>query len=242
MRKSLVAALTALLVVAAPAAGIAQTDDTAARVPAGADIDDVKARALEAIDQRLETIDRLRAAVTAHPHVTGEHQGALLGELGRAEAGLQSLAAQIRAAETLEELRVLVPKIATDFRIYLVVVPKVWEVLGSDTVVAVAARLEGAAGSIAEWIARAEEAGLDVTEAAAHLAEMERHIESAVSLGDPVAEEVLPLTAADWPDPAQRVLTAGKKDLQAARQQLKEAWASGKAAVHALRQAFRPAA
>jgi len=237
MRTPLVAAMTALMILTVPLGAAAQTEepDRPATAEENLEIDDVKERALAAIDARLDTIARLRERITSHPHVTGEHQGELLGELGRAEAGLHSLAAEIRTAESMAELRVLVPKIAEDFRIYLVVVPKVNLVLGSDSVVAAAGRLGEAAELLQSWIDRAADAGYDVTEAEAHLAEMRRQIADAVSLGAPVAAAVLPLTAADWPDPAERILADARAGLVAARQLLGGALESGHEVVKALR-------
>ena len=230
MHISLVAAMTALMILTVPLAAVARTDEPNRGSIAEVD---VKGRALAAIDRRMDTITRLRGRITSHPHVSGEHQSALLGEIGRVEAGLNSLAAEIRGTESMEELRVLVPKIADDFRIHLVVVPKVNQVLGSDSLVSAGDRLGEAAGVLESWIDRAADAGYDVTEAEAHLAEMRRHIAASVSLGEPVAAAVLPLTAADWPDPARRTLADGRADLIDARHILRSALASGHEAVKA---------
>lgn len=246
MRTLLVVAMAALMAFAAPATAFAQIEERPSRASAESDIerlatgdvDSVKDRAQAAIDRRLETIDRLRERVTSHPHVTGSHQGELLGELGRSEAGLNTLSAEIRQAETIEELRELVPKIATDFRIYLVVAPKVKQVLGSDTVVAVGDRLEDAAARLGDWIARAVEAGVDVTEAQAHFEDMWAETAAAVGLGGPVAGTVLPLTPADWPDPARSVLEQGRADLMEARELLRAARHSARETFQALRTAF----
>lgn len=246
MRTLLVVAMAALMTLAAPAAVFAQTGERPSRALAESDIDrlgtgdvdSVKERAQAAIDRRLETIDRLRERITSHPHVTGSHQGELLGELGRSEAGLNALAAQIRQAETIEELRELVPKIAADFRIYLVVAPKVHQVLGSETVVAIGDRLDEANISLGDWIARAIEAGVDVTEAQAHFDDMLAETAAAVALGAPVAGAVLPLAPADWPDPAGSVLEQGRADLMEAREFLRAARDSARETFQALRAAF----
>lgn len=239
MRALLITALAALMTLTAPVAAFAQTvAPPDSDVAFAADVDDVKERAQAAIDWRLETIERLRNRITSHPHVTGAHQGQLLGELGRSEAGLNALAAEIRQAETIEELRVLVPKIATDFRIYLVVAPTVNQVLASDTVVAVGNRLDEAADVLAGWIERAANAGIDVADAERHLADMIAETAAGVGLGAPVAGSVLPLTPEDWPNPASDVLAAGRADLIEARELLRVARESAREALASLREAL----
>jgi hypothetical protein len=246
------AGLVAILALAAPAAAFAQTDsaqtDTAQtdRVTdqltdqqrTATDIASVKRRALAAIEHRLVTIDRLQAAVRSNPHVTDDHAATLLSELERSANGLSELARQIEATEDPEELRRLIPKIAEDYRIYVLMVPKVHEVLSSDTVEHVARRFEIAEEELGEAIARAEEAGYEVGQAKEYLAEMIRYVDEAEALGGPVAEAVLPLQPADWPDPAKDILEQGHEDLVDARRSLREAWQAAKSAVRALHEAI----
>lgn len=234
-------ALTAAAALAfAPTPASAQTQDapTAPERLQSGDVEGGKARANGAIDRRLVTIERLETRVSDHPHVTDPHQRELLDELGRASAGLRALSADIAQATTIEELRDLVPKIATDFRVYLVVAPKVHQVLGSDSVVAAGTRLEKMSESLAGRIDRAVENGVDASEAAAHLADMTAEFGQALAVGEPDAGTVLPLTAADWPDPAAAVLAQGRADLGDARRFLREARISFSEAVAPLREAL----
>jgi hypothetical protein len=245
MRIALVALMTAVASASVAVPALAQTDGPPTRMseydverPLEADAESVKARAQEAIDRRLATIGRLVLRVTDHPHVTGQHHDDLLAELGRSEAGLRALSNEIAQSTTIEELRVLVPKIATDFRIYLVLVPKVHQVLGSDSLVASGARLDGVAESLAAWIDRAIEKGADASVAVAHLEDMTTKLSRALAVGGPVADAVLPLVPADWPVPAADILAQGRADLAEARQFLREARHSAQQAVQALREAL----
>ena len=244
MRIALAALTTAIALILAPASALAQTDDAPTTRTLehdvdnlrGADVGTVKERAQAAIDRRLATIERLKARVADHPHVTGEHRRELLAELDRSEAGLRALSVEIDQATTVPELRVLVPKIATDFRIYLVVVPKVNLALGSDSIVAGGARLNEVAETLQAWIDRAISKGADASEAIGHLADMNEEIRRALALGEPVAGAVLALSPADWPTPAADVLTQGRADLSEAGRLSREARISGQEAVAALRE------
>jgi hypothetical protein len=169
MRTRLIVLMAVLMVAAVPAAALAQTDepatrDTVVNPDSGRDLSQLRERGLEAIERRLETIERLRQRIDDSDHLTGEHFGQLTAELARHEAGLEQLAREIEAAETGAELLAIAPKIVTEHRIYVLVVPKVAEVIGSDTGVAFAARGEEVAGVLSTWIERLADLGRDVSE------------------------------------------------------------------------------
>lgn len=235
--------LAAALAIAAPAAALARTDGSGAttdtdRAVTGtrvADLDTVKERALEAIDRRLDRIDRLRGRVETSRFLQRDHEAHLVNELRASERGLTDLAGEIEEAGTLAELRELVPSIATDYRIYLVVTPKVWEVIASDAGVAAGERADEVAGRIQAAIERAAAAGHDVSEAQGHLDDMVAAAASGLALAEPVAGTVLPLEPADWPDPARATLEQGRADLGAAREWFRQARESAHDAIAALR-------
>ncbi len=240
-KKIVAAAVGLALFAATPATALAQTDVTpttaverSAEHPER-DIDAVKERALAAIDRRLDRLARLREAVESNDHVTADHAAALLTEYERTDSGLRALADQIRAAQTADELRDLIPRIATDFRVYVLVTPKTWEVLVADTMGDVADRFDEVAAKIADAIDRAEEAGYDVGEARAALEEMESFTAEASRLAGGVAPAVLDLTPADWPALAWVALGAPHDDLVAAREAFRQAKDAAHDAVAALR-------
>lgn len=246
-RNKIAAATLALAMLGSmPATALAQTDTTSPRDTIAQreaerperDIDVVKERALAAIDRRLERVARLRDAVHSSEHVTDEHASDLLAEFERTESGLLALAEEIRAAETADELRVLIPRIATDFRVYVLVTPKTWEVLVADAMGDAAVRFEEVAMNIAEAVQRAEEAGYDVGEAQAALERMQSLVAEGAGLAEAVPPAVLPLTPADWPDPARSVVRGAHADLVAARQAFREARTAAHDAVEALRAAI----
>jgi hypothetical protein len=182
----------------------------------------VKARALEAIDKRLVTIDELEAAINRSETITATHAEQLLAELAGSEAGLSSLAGQIRAGEDAETLWALVPQIFEDYRIYAVVAPKVRLVLGADGAGAVAGRLGRAADSLDTVIDRLADNGIDLEAARALLDEMTRLVESGAASAASVPGMVLDLTPADYPGSteiirsAHEVLQSAGSDLRAA--------------------------
>lgn len=189
------------------------------------DIDRIKARALQAIDNRLQRVDRLEEAVENHKeHLTGNHYGQLNSKLVTTEAGLEQLARQIEDAETLEELRVLIPQIWEDFRVYVLLTPQVRLVIASDVAVYAGEKAGEISARLSEAIQKAEEAGYDVDEAWELLAEFDQLVDSAVAAAAPVADTVLPLTPEDWNNgTAQPVLDQARQDIRGAHESFKMA-------------------
>jgi len=236
MKRLMTAALAALILAAVPGMAAAQEappgeratearEDQAATAQRQADfVNRLKARALEAIDERLVTIDELEAAIDRSDTVHPGHAGQLNGELRGSAAGLESLAGKIGDADDVETLRALIPKIFEDYRIYAVVAPKVHLVLAADAAGAFAERLQAATESLGDVLNRLEEYGIDVTDAEALLTEMERLVATGTESATAVPGMVLGLTPADYPEStdilrsAQAELQSAGADLRAARE------------------------
>lgn len=182
------------------------------------------------VDRRLATIERLNRAVDGNRPLTDAHQAALEAILDDSAAGLRALRAEIEADTTVAELREDITSIFEDFRIYALVTRQVWLVMAADTVDAAGTKLEGVAERLAGLIEQAAANGKDVTEAQAHLAAVEAAIDEALATVDGVADEVLPLTPADW-----NAGTAGPI-LRAARQAIADARADLRTAMPEARQ------
>ncbi len=224
------------LILALPGVAMAQTATTTQQ--ATRRIEAVKDRAQQSIDNRLDTIKRLRFHLD-NGHATADHAATLTADLDQAEAGLNDLAGQIRSATTLEELRVLVPQIATEFRIYVVIAPKTLEVATADTILwAVDNPLTRVHDKLADIIDRAFNAGYDVSEAQAALQDMQAHMTQVEAHASPVPGQVIGLQASDWENPAKALLDQGHDKLLQAREELLAARVSANAAGDALRAAL----
>jgi hypothetical protein len=224
------------LVLAAPLAAQAQESDEAAEERHS--IEEVKERALAAIDRRLHTLENLTSRVSDAAHVSDEHEAALLADYRAATEGLEELGTEIAGATTPEELRRLVPLIATGYRVYLVIVPKSAEVAASDRVGAVVERMDRIANRLSEAIDRADDAGFDVTDARRWLISARDEIAEASRTGVPVADDLIDLDASDWEEPAKSMLQEGKRRLENARVDVHQAHGSLMKALDALKEAI----
>lgn len=234
MMKRLTIAVLALLMVAAmpgvaaaqeqaPAQTETQTRTEADRAEAEARwIETVKARALEAIEKRLVTLANLENAIDQSETVQPSHAAKLMQDVRFSVKGLEDLAGEIRAATDLETLRVLVPKIFEDYRVYAVIVPKAHLTLAADAAVAASERLSDLADGIDDLVERLAEAGFDVEPAEALLEEMHRLIDAGADGAASVPGAVLDLGPDDYPGSTE-VLRSAHADLKEAGATLRAA-------------------
>jgi len=237
-RKLWVLAIVLGLFLALPAAASAQETDTSSDVGSGRTIESVKARAQDAVDRRLDTLANLERRVVNHEYMTTVHKATLTADIADAIAGLIELNRDIQNAGTAAELRELVPLIATDYRVYLVIVPKSYEVGASDRVAHVVSRFEETADTLEDAINRAEAAGYDMTQANRWLISARDEIAEARRTGVPVAEDVIDLDASDWEEPAATTLDEGHRRLKNARVDLRQAKGSLDKAKQAIEKAI----
>ena len=230
-------AATVVLLTAAPGTAFAQTDPVETRTAEAERteaIDQLKRRALTAIDTRLAAIARWIEMVENSEHLTTEHRAALQTELSAATRGLTALAADIEAATTYSELGGLIPKIVEDHWIFALLGPKVHLVVSADHMTHVAGRFDETAESIEAAIDRAEEAGYDVTEAQESLDRMLAHLAAAALLIEGVPRNVLALQPADMPE-GRDLLRSAHADLNSSGHELRSAREAARRAVEALR-------
>jgi hypothetical protein len=246
MRRSIVIAVV-LAVTMVPTAVLAAEDsarDTTTTVSERTRdraLEELKARAAQMIDRQMDLLGRLRSAIGGSEHITDGHAATLSGDIGAAAGALERLAAQAEAATTVDEVWEVIRAIPA-LHIGNVLAPKTHQVIASDALVALGSKLERFADKLEDLITRAEENGHDVDEAWRMLEDMTDGIAEGVRLADPVAESVIGLDAGDWPDPAQSTLAAGRRDLRAAGQTLRDAYATGHDIVQFLRDLVAEAA
>lgn len=245
MRNTIVKRLAAVMTVSAlllavPGTALAQTEPVESAVP-GVDrtltIDQLKRRALEAIEKRLDAIARWTETVETNEHLDADHRARLLADLSATTRGLNSLADDIEAATTYSELGRLIPKIVEDYWVFALLGPKVHLVITADVMSDVHNRFEDVAGSIQDAIDRLAEAGYDPTAAQAALDRMEAQLGTASTLYEPIPGTVLSLRPADMPD-ASAVLRQARADLEAAAEALRAARSAAHEAVKAIRDAI----
>ncbi len=188
------------------------------------------------IDRRYVTLNRLQGAVIVAPYLTSSDRTALENEIGSTRTGLQGLKATIDADTTVDALKTDLPKIATDYRVYLLVVPQVHLTRGADAESAASSRLTTVAGRLQDLITFAQSQGRDVTAAKAALAAMTTDIADAQGQLSGLSGKILALTPADWNGgTAAPVLNGARASEKSAHDELAAARNEAKAVIAALK-------
>src|SRR5438309_2160229 len=144
-------ALVTSLAMAAPVHAQTATTTQTRRGQLQADaIAAIKARAKVEVDRRLVTLDDLKKLVDGARHSTASDRSTLDGQLSAAKSGLAALESKIQSDTDLQTLITDARQIVTGYRVYLLVTPKVYEVVAADRALAVTdlydalfAKLEG---------------------------------------------------------------------------------------------------
>ena len=222
--------------VAGGPAGTGVCKTAAAAVKAGATIETLRAFGDCEINRRFTTLTALAAKVSGSKVLTSSDAAALSGEIASTRSGLTALKGQIDTDTTLVALQADVRKIATDYRVYLLVVPQVNLVNGADAVKAAQTKFAQVSTNLTARIAKAKAAGKDTTAAQSSLDAMNAAVSQAVGLASPLPAALLPLTPAQYNGgtagpviktsraalvQARGLLQTARKDAQACRDALK---------------------
>lgn len=189
------------------------------------------------IDLRQATLDRLLARVSNSKVMTADHKSTLTGQLTAAQSGLAGLEGTIKADTTVDQLKADIKKIATDYRIYALVGPKVRLVNATDGANLAVTRFGTVNTKLQARIDAAKTAGKDVTAAQASLDAMNQQVAAAQAAVASIDEgRLIALTPADWNSgTAKPILAAVRSSLTTARGDFKAARADAKACVAALK-------
>ncbi|MFQ5557448.1 MAG: hypothetical protein ACE5GB_08090, partial [Acidimicrobiales bacterium] len=199
----------------------------------------VKDRCNRAIERRLGHLDQAETRLANATVLTDDHAATLAVIIDDTQAGLTTLQADIAAATEPEVVRELCGRIAPDYRVYLVVLPQAHLTVGADRVDVATDRAEEAIEKFDEALAAAEAAGADITEATALRDEAAAHVDTAEDAAEGMADSVLAVTPESYNNGSGAAdLDAARSALRTSREELKQAHASAKAAVEALREAI----
>lgn len=220
-----------MVVVALPAAAQTDTESPASEERIEHGIEQLRERVLNALDRRLDRIDRLQAEIKASETIEPENAAHLTADLSTSQGQLTALVAKAESAKTLEELGAIVDEMVYEHRIFALRTPQTWLVLASDFGVTVADRLDEVATKLADAAARAAEAGYDVSEVESLIEQARGATSDGLVLVEPIDETVLPLEPQDVPDPARAIMEAARDDMF-----------DGREAYHSARDTLRQAA
>jgi uncharacterized phage infection (PIP) family protein YhgE len=210
--------------VAAPA--LAQSTTTSANrrgAAQAAAMDTIKGRAKQAIDMRLATLSNLSTLVGGAKHISSANRSALAQQLADEKSGLTALETKIQADSDMQTLINDARSIVSAYRVYLLVEPKVHEVLAADRMLAVVDAFDTVFGRVDNKVTADADKAL-LADAKALLADAKAKVADAQSKAQGVPGAVLGLQPAGYPgnrpalQSARDSLRTGRQDLVGARQ------------------------
>jgi hypothetical protein len=187
------------------------------------------------INRRFTTLTALSSAITASKVMTASDAAALRSEISSTRYGLTSLKATLDSATVVLALKADIVKIATDYRVYLLVVPQVHLVNAADGVLAAQSKFTDINTKLSARIATAKAAGKDTAAAQSDLDAMNAAVAKAVGLATPLPAALLALTPAQYnAGTAGPVISNARAAGVSARDNLKSALADAQACRTAL--------
>ncbi len=213
--------------------GVCETQFAALKAPVT--LDALRAFGDCEIQRRFTTLNALSAKITGSTALTTSDAAALTAEIGATRTGLTDLKTTVDAETSIPALKAEIGRIATEFRVYLLVGPQVNLVSGADRVVASQTMFTKVDTNLAARIAAAKAAGKDTTAAQSDLDAMNAAVTKAVGLATPLPATLLPLTPAQYnAGTAGPVVSSARAALVQARDLLKSAVQDAKACRAAL--------
>jgi len=218
----------ALLVSSAPAYA-----DPSPSVPA-VRLEAAKKLATARIDGRLATLRALGTVVKAAQHLTAPHKATLTGLISTDQAGLTALKPKVDGETTLSGVRTDEQSMVNDYRVYLLVGPKVRLTIALDLESTAVQRLRQVADNLAAAIATAKQAGKDTTRAEAALADLRTQTDAANAAVTGEAESLLAIQPGPDANAIRGQVSPVRDAVRTARTDLRKALADAKAARAAL--------
>ena len=155
-------AATAVLLAAAPSAAVAATDD----------LSTLKAAVSARIDLRLAALSKDTAAITAAKHLTDADKSTLTSLISTDTAAMNSLKTKVAGETTAAGVKADATSMVDDYRIFILVGPKVRLTIAGDAEQAAITKLQAVHDKLADLVAKAKAAGKDTTAAEQDLADM----------------------------------------------------------------------
>ncbi len=150
--------------------------------------------------------------------LTDADRAALQSQLAADTSGLTTLRAQVDGETDVTTLRADLKTIVTDFRVYVLMVPKTAEVITADTELAAVTRLGTVESRLQARIAADSAAGKDIAQAQSDLDELQAKVLGVSPLVQGIPASVLPLTPAQYnAGTARPILASSRTSLRTGR-------------------------
>lgn len=193
----------------------------------------LKTRGDAEIARRLKNLNDASSKIAGLTTLTASDKSALTTQVQNEISGLTALKAKLDADTTLSAGRTDVQSIVTEYRVYLLMLPKVHLVAATDHLSNALNNLSLLSGNLQTAITAQKDKGKDVTAMQTSLTDMQAKTSAAGSILSGLADKLLALTPSDY-NTNHTVLMQYRASLGTAQADLKAARADAASIIKAL--------
>ena len=160
-----------------------------------------------AIGRRQVRLNILTKAITSDVNIHDDHKATLNAQIDAARKGLAALRDKI-AGEGSDRvfLNADCERIRDDYRVYVIISPKVRQVIVADGYAAVAARIKEIVTKIQAKVDEQKARGVDVSAAQTAIDASNEAADRAIATANGVPPKIIDLTPSDWPGAREKLL------------------------------------
>jgi hypothetical protein len=196
---------------------------------------DLKTSITARIDLRLAALNKDLADINAAKNITSAHRSTLSTVLGNDTAGLTSLKGKVAAETTLTGLHDDATSMVNDYRVFILVGPKVRLTIAGDTESEAINKAQQVHDKLAASVAKKKAGGTDTTAAEADLADMQSSISAATGQLSGQVDALLAVAPGPDATSIDNSVATARTALGNTRTDLRNAVAKGKAVLALLK-------
>ncbi len=186
-------------------------------------VDNLKKRADQEIERRIASLNKWLTKLSGAKHLTADDKANLTALVQSDITNLTALKVKIGADTDITTLRADVKSIVSDYRVYLLIHPKLGLIVAGDNVLTYADKLTEIETKLQDKVTEAQGMGQDVTKLQSELTDMQAKIADAKLQAQKIHDTIIPLTPDGYPgnkstlQAAVALLKTAHTDLQMAR-------------------------
>ncbi|HET8991883.1 MAG TPA: hypothetical protein VFN31_02510 [Candidatus Saccharimonadales bacterium] len=186
------------------------------------------------IQRRLDNLNGLQNLINSATKLTTEDKATLGAAVTSTVSGLDNLKTQLDSSTTLAEAKIQVQDMYTEYRVYVLLVPKVHLVKVADDQQVIEAKLNELAQKLQTRITEASSAGQNVSALTTELNSMTASIAVAQKISSTIESSVVNLQPSDY-NTNHNILEGDNTQLATARTDNQAAFADAKQIISALK-------
>lgn len=182
----------------------------------------IKTKGDQEISRRLSELNKLAAVISSATKLSSTDKTTLSNEVSTTVSGLTALKTTLDNETTLEAAKTDVQSIVNEYRVYVLVVPKVHLLKVADDQLAAAAKLTDAATKLQARLTSLKTSGKDVTTLQTALDDMTTSVATAQKIASSIESGVINLQPSDY-NSDHTLLTGDSAQLKTAHTALVQA-------------------